>query len=270
MANPISNECRDIPVSSLIDALTRLFVKPGMFAADAKFAAQRVIDQFQYGSSPCPWIRTLYSYLDLGDVDPRGQLLAEDRPSQQTVIFDATAILPPAAISRAASQVNLLANEQHDSAVSIRLGKSPGELEAYYSLLAAENKVGFILATSEQGPVAAWLWTTEIDAPRFQVLNSEIAQENSAWRITRERLCSLSMPEEMIDGITNNDSQARPRPVVLFALFSANQSTELLQELNVTESGQMNQIEETVSVPTGDLTDLESILHDAGITFDWS
>ena len=167
----------------------RLLVKRGMYSADAELASQRLMEAELLGRSAggLRWLPRLLEAMDLGDIDPRAQLVSLDE-SPALSAFDGSTGVGQVAVTRALEHGVKSAQAVGSAIVIVKNSRPLGDPTA--CLIAATSAgylAGIMTACKPEtepwpiGPCTAWAWPGD-DSPLVAtatppVMTADIAAE---------------------------------------------------------------------------------------------
>ncbi|MFN7802996.1 MAG: Ldh family oxidoreductase [Planctomycetaceae bacterium] len=153
-----SDPAQEIRVSAvaLRDLLVRIYVRMGMFKVEAEMAAQRQVEadlrgMRSHGSRGTPrYVRAM----DVGDIDPRGQILTVVK-TPALAVLDGGRQMGHVAGTRAMNLAIELAREVGTGTVAVRNSHHFGAASVYALLAAREGMIGYCATSTGRASVAA-------------------------------------------------------------------------------------------------------------------
>lgn len=145
-----------VPVESVRDLLTRLFVSKSLFRFDAETLAQRLIDadlrgQHFYGAASA--LRLLEA-IAAGDIDPRGRVLTVHETPAITVL-DGSRAAGPIAATKGMQAAIAKAKAVGVGTAVVGNSQTLGAASIFALLAAREGLIGFVTSSSGGATVAA-------------------------------------------------------------------------------------------------------------------
>jgi LDH2 family malate/lactate/ureidoglycolate dehydrogenase len=146
-----------VPAAALRELLIKLYVRQGMYQAEAEIAADRQIEAdlrgiHSHGSRATP--RYLQA-MDQGNIDPRGSILVV-RQTPAVAVLDGGRAMGHVAATKAMQKAIELAKQAGTGTVAVRNSQHYGAA-AVYSLMAAEaGMIGFCTTSTATATVAAY------------------------------------------------------------------------------------------------------------------
>ena len=137
-----------VHLSALRDWCARLFVKQGMFAAEAEIAALRLIESELMGrpAGGLRWLPRLISALDLGDIDPRARMVtAVDLPA--LAVIDGSTALGQVAVTHALKLAAQKAQTVGSATVVVKNSRPVGDPTSCLAVATAAGCVASVMTT---------------------------------------------------------------------------------------------------------------------------
>lgn len=148
---------RLIPVEALREMLTKMLVKKGMFAAEAKIGASRLVEAdmrgiYSHGSAS---IGRYIDAMDMGNIDPRAQVIIEHETPAMARMDGSTA-LGHVAATRAMKLAIKKAKEVGTGTVAVRRSHHYGAASVYALMAIEEGMIGYTTTSTGPATVAAF------------------------------------------------------------------------------------------------------------------
>ncbi|WP_310820715.1 hypothetical protein [Stratiformator vulcanicus] len=265
---------RRLPRKPLVDAVSRVLVRQGMFAADAGVSAERLFDLLAVGVDGIEWFGGLIKKIELGEIDPRGQLVQEEKTGDSGVVFDAGPLFPPAALTKVCKAIERSAATTGSAAAIVsmrnRFGPaSPFDLLPYCSLITDSRFIGW--ASSLAG---------EVDDPPTLFTLRRTDDELVAVDLQRFDIDTSNLPHlaieslvRMLDDIGLEDVYAARQeddsaPSVLLAALPKSEFSALAEALEDCESKVIPAEDDPIPMNDFRRTSLRSMLSSHGVQLD--
>jgi hypothetical protein len=155
-----------VQLASLKDWACRLLVKQGMYAADADVVALRLIESELMGRSTggLRWLPRLLSAMDLGDIDPRAQIvMLTDLPA--LAVIDGSTGAGQVGLTHAVQLAAKKARAAGSAVVVLRNSRPVGDPTACLAAATSAGCVAGIMTTCKKqtdpwqiGPCTVWSW----------------------------------------------------------------------------------------------------------------
>ena len=196
-----------VPAEGLTDLLKQMLVKKGMFAAEAKIGAQRMVEADLRGihSHGSRAISRYLNDIDEGGIDPRATILTEAE-TPAIAVLDGGCGLGHVAATRGIKLAIRKAKEVGTGTVAVKHSQHFGAAGVYALLAAEAGMIGFCTTSTGPATVAAYGSTAPATANNAQAWGVptrqgppfvlDMACAEVAWgRIESLRLYGQPMPE---------------------------------------------------------------------------
>ncbi|MDA1018385.1 MAG: Ldh family oxidoreductase [Planctomycetota bacterium] len=145
-----------IPVESLRETVTKLLVKKGMFAAEAKMGASRLIEAdlrgiYSHGSRA---VGRYIEAMDLGQIDPRAQMIVE-RETAAIAVMDGGMGLGQVAATKGMQLAIAKAKEVGTGTVVVKHSQHYGAASVYALMAIEAGMIGYTTTSTGPATVAA-------------------------------------------------------------------------------------------------------------------
>jgi ureidoglycolate dehydrogenase (NAD+) len=146
-----------VPAGALRELMVSMYVRKGMYRAEAEIVADRQIEAdlrgiHSHGSRATPWY---LKGLDAGDIDPRGMLtIVKQTPA--IAILDGSRNLGHVASTKAMLLAIEMARTVGTGTVAVRNSQHFGAASVYSLMAAREGMVGFCTTSTGTATVAAY------------------------------------------------------------------------------------------------------------------
>jgi ureidoglycolate dehydrogenase (NAD+) len=146
-----------VQAEPLREMLTKLYVKKGMFKAEAEMAASRQVEAdlrgiHSHGSRAAPrYIKAM----DAGDIDPRGQTLVVTK-TPAVVVLDGGRNLGHVASTKGMKMAIDMASEVGTGTVAVKNSQHYGAASVYALLAAKEGMIAYTTTSTGTATVAAY------------------------------------------------------------------------------------------------------------------
>lgn len=145
-----------IPVEPLRDLVTQLLVKKGMFAAEAKIGASRLIEAdlrgiYSHGSRA---VGRYIEAMDLGQIDPRAQMIVQ-RETPAIAVMDGSMGLGQVAATKGMKLAIKKAKEVGTGTVVVKNSQHYGAASVYALMAIEEGMIGYTTTSTGPATVAA-------------------------------------------------------------------------------------------------------------------
>jgi LDH2 family malate/lactate/ureidoglycolate dehydrogenase len=146
-----------VPVEPLRELLKQMFVKKGMFAAEAKIGAQRLVEADLRGihSHGSRAIGRYLAAMDDGKIDPRAQILTERETAAMAVLNGGTG-LGHVAATRAMTLAIRKAKEVGTGTVAVKRSQHFGAAAVYAMMAVEAGMIGYCTTSTGPATVAAY------------------------------------------------------------------------------------------------------------------
>ena len=146
-----------VPAKDLEQLLVKMFIRKGMFAVEAEMAADRLIEAdlrgiHSHGSRAVP---RYLNAMDLGDIDPRGQVL-KVRSTPAMAVLDGGRNLGHVASTKAMQLAIEMARDVGTGTVAIRNSQHFGAASVYALMAVQAGMIGYCTTSTGGATVAAY------------------------------------------------------------------------------------------------------------------
>lgn len=146
-----------LPADALKELIVKMYVRKGMFAADAEIGAQRLIEADLRGIHS-HGTRAAVRYLndmDMGDVDPRAQVLTL-RETAAMAVLDGSTALGHVAATKAMQLAIKKAKEVGTGTVAVKNSQHFGAAQLYALMAVEAGMIGYCTTSTGRATVAAY------------------------------------------------------------------------------------------------------------------
>lgn len=153
--NPMGSEQQVVEVDSLRELLKKMFVKKGMFGAEAKVGAERLVEADLLGleASGSQSIGRFLTAMDNAEIDSRAQIVVEQE-SPAIAVMNGGMGLGHVAATKAMQLAITKANEVGTGTIAVKRSHDPGAAVCYALLAAEKGCIGICVASGGQAACA--------------------------------------------------------------------------------------------------------------------
>jgi ureidoglycolate dehydrogenase (NAD+) len=146
-----------VPADALREFLAKLYVRKGMFKAEAEVGAQRQVDADLRGihSHGCAATMRYLKAMDTGDIDPRGQTTTVTK-TPAIAVLDGGQALGHVTSTKAMQLAIEMAREVGTGTVAVRNSQHYGAASVYALMAAKAGMIGYSTTSTGTATVAAY------------------------------------------------------------------------------------------------------------------